>query len=193
MVQIRKAMPEDASFLAEGMARAFAPQPFTRWMCGDDLALGRRTLDVELKHALQFGMTYTTEPLMGAALWHSPQVNFWNNIGYFVDQFRVIGIGRKTPRQIYELLQLEKKHPKQFHYYLAVLAVFPEFQGQGVGAALLKPMLDRCDVEQMPAYLLTDTEANVQFYQKYGFHVLWESGVDGNAFTAWGMWRKPQV
>ena len=43
-------------------------------------------------------------------------------------------MGRETPRALDVLNQVEKVHPKQPHWYLAVLGTDPEHQGKGVGS-----------------------------------------------------------
>ena len=53
----------------------------------------------------------------------------------------------------------EGKHPREPHWYLALLGVDPALQGRGFGPHLMQPVLDRCDSDRLPAYLETDTEA----------------------------------
>ncbi len=51
------------------------------------------------------------------------------------------------------LTLLERKHIRKPHYYIPAIGVRPEFQGRGLGTALLRPTLERCDSEGLPAYL----------------------------------------
>jgi MFS family permease len=51
------------------------------------------------------------------------------------------------------------------HWYLWLLGVDPDRQGQGVGSALLAPILARADAEGLPCALETLTERNVWFYR----------------------------
>ena len=80
-------------------------------------------------------------------------------------------------------------HPKaEPHWYLAFLGIEPSEQGKGLGSALLRPVLERCDSEGTPAYLETSNERNLPFYQRHGFEVVQQCGIpDGPHF--WGMWR----
>lgn len=64
---------------------------------------------------------------------------------------------------------VEAKHPKYKHYYLAYVGVSPLCQGQGIGSALIKPVLQKADEEGIPCYLETGSPDNLHFYQKYGF------------------------
>ena len=67
---------------------------------------------------------------------------------------------------------IEKVHPKGPLWYLAVLAADPEFQRSGVGAALVEPILERCDTEGIDAYLETQKEDNLAYYRRFGFEVV---------------------
>ena len=67
--------------------------------------------------------------------------------------------------------RVEKAHPREPHWYLAVLGTDPDHQGKGIGTALLAPVLERCDREGMPAYLESSKESNVPYYERFGFRV----------------------
>ncbi len=58
------------------------------------------------------------------------------------------------------------------HFYLWNLTVDPQMKGQRLGSRLMKAMLEITDSQQLPVYLETHTQANVGFYQQFGFHVL---------------------
>jgi ribosomal protein S18 acetylase RimI-like enzyme len=60
-------------------------------------------------------------------------------------------------------------HPKDPHWYLWVLMADPKFQGRGVGSALIDDGLARIDAEGVGAYLETNNERNIAFYQRFGF------------------------
>ncbi len=78
------------------------------------------------------------------------------------------------------------------HWYLMILGVDPPRHGQGVGGALLAPMLARADAEGLPCYLETAKNRNVRFYQKHGFRVLVEDTMSENGFRFWTMRRDPR-
>lgn len=89
------------------------------------------------------------------------------------------------------LNEVERKHPTEPHWYLAVLGVDPKWQGRGFGEALIRPVLDRCDVECVPAYLETQKIENLPFYERFGFVVTDKVMVEG-APPVWLMWREPR-
>ena len=78
------------------------------------------------------------------------------------------------------------------YLYLQIIGVLPEFQGQGLGGKLLKPMFAEADREGIPIYLETETEKNMNMYSKYGFQTLKEGRAPGAEFPFWEMVREPQ-
>jgi GNAT superfamily N-acetyltransferase len=54
-------------------------------------------------------------------------------------------------------------------WYLSILGVFPEQQGRGIGAALLRPTIAEADACQAPCYLETFGERTLPFYRRAGF------------------------
>jgi ribosomal protein S18 acetylase RimI-like enzyme len=66
---------------------------------------------------------------------------------------------------------LDQRHPREEHWYLGTLGVDPDRWGRGVGTALLARWLAEVDRDALPAWLETDRERNVGFYQRAGFGV----------------------
>jgi ribosomal protein S18 acetylase RimI-like enzyme len=89
------------------------------------------------------------------------------------------------------LTETEKVHPKAPHWYLAVIGVEPDRQGQGLGGKLLAAVLDRLDSAAVPAYLETSTAANVAWYRHHGFDVEQEVRPAAAGPAVWTMWREP--
>lgn len=87
---------------------------------------------------------------------------------------------------------LHKKNAPQPHWYLSVLAVEPANQGQGVGSALMQPMLKRADAEGLSCYLDTHEDRNVRLYQRYGFEVATCAQPPGHAIPVFSMVRPPR-
>lgn len=119
------------------------------------------------------GSFFTTSTFAGAAVWDPPgrwKVGISQMIRFapaFVRIFRTHCL-----RGLALLNAVERYHPREPHYYLFALGTDPVHQGRGVGAALLTPVLTRCDAERMPAYLESSNERNVPFYQRSGFRVM---------------------
>ena len=89
------------------------------------------------------------------------------------------------------LSEVERRHPHERHWYLALLGTDPAAQGRGVGSALLAPVLARCDEDGVPAYLETQKASNVAWYARHGFE---ETGAIElkNTPKVWLLTRQPR-
>ena len=74
--------------------------------------------------------------------------------------------------RVYELLH--EHHPVDPHWYLATIGVDPELWGRGIGTGLLSAWLRTVDAGLEPAYLETDVDRNIRFYERAGFAVVEE-------------------
>lgn len=85
---------------------------------------------------------------------------------------------------------MEAAHPDDLHWYLGIVASLPEQQGRGLGQRILRPVLDICDREGLPAYLESSNPRNLPFYFRLGFEQTGEIVVpDGPMLIP--MWREP--
>ncbi len=84
-----------------------------------------------------------------------------------------------------------KHDPVEQHWHLGPIGVLPTHQGLGVGSILMDRFCKEVDSCKATAYLETDLDENVHFYQKFGFKVISESEVFGvkNRY----MFRDPQT
>jgi ribosomal protein S18 acetylase RimI-like enzyme len=194
---VRKLTAADIPRISRALARAFEDDPIWRFLYpGDQDPVGKyaTVFDYFLRKVwLAENESYGLAGLQGAALWMPP--GRWH-VGV-LDQLRMfprmIAIsGRKFPRALSVLRLIEKHHPTHTaHHYLAVLGVEPELRGRGFGAALLQPVLNRCDRDGTPAYLESSKERNVAFYERHGFQVLEELPLSRTGPSVWRMWRDP--
>ncbi len=113
----------------------------------------------------------------GVAVWTRPQAG-----GVAADEERDPGTGQmelRFDRGAYHRFTSACRHFERIrrqcaggpHWYLALLGVSPEWQGRGIGRALVAPVLQRADHERLPCYLETFVPGNVPFYEHLGFHV----------------------
>jgi ribosomal protein S18 acetylase RimI-like enzyme len=79
--------------------------------------------------------------------------------------------------------------PLNQHWHLGPVGVLPLHQGKGIGSKLLSRFCHEVDACLAPAYLETDTDKNVQFYEGFGFQVVGETEIFDvkNRY----MWRHP--
>ena len=68
----------------------------------------------------------------------------------------------------------------------------PELQGHGIGSALLRPVLERCDADGVAAYLEATSSENRRLYERHGFRVVRELPLPAGP-SLWAMWREPEA
>jgi len=67
--------------------------------------------------------------------------------------------------------------PLEQHWHLGPIGVLPTHQGSGVGSILMERFCKEVDNCAAKAYLETDLDKNVHFYEKFGFKVVRESEI----------------
>jgi ribosomal protein S18 acetylase RimI-like enzyme len=151
-----------------------------------------------LSDCFRHGEVYVTSDVIGAACWLPPGVASPNLVrqirsGMLALPFRfgIAGFGRLLA---YDAMaqKLHHAHAPGPHWYLSAIGVEPERQGQGVGGALMRPILERADAQGLPCYLETHRESNVRLYEKHGFEISCRSEVPGHPLNVWAMLRKPR-
>jgi GNAT superfamily N-acetyltransferase len=193
---VRKATAAELPQLAGVLARAFYDDPPTSWVLPDDARrmriLERSFLLFLRKLWFPQGECYTTEGFVGAAAWELPGA--WKvGVG---QQLRLLPAmasiyGRLLPRLLRAFYKLESNHPHEPHFYLPFVGVDPDWQGRGIGAALIGPVLERCDREGIAAYLEASTPRSRSLYERLGFAVTEEFQLGEGSPPVWRMWRTP--
>lgn len=186
--------------MATTLANAFGEDPLFRWIT--DAAAGE---SIEPKLRVMFGalakqelrrddhLVFTSDDRLGVAVWMHP--NQWKMSALTtlkVLPAMVRALGTKTPRMMGALNAIEKVHPEPEHYFLEAVGTARQMQGKGLGSALIRPMLERCDAEGMPAYLESSNPQNIPFYARHGFQPTGEIVVGKGAPTVTAMWRDPR-
>ncbi len=193
---VRKATSDELPRLAAALARAMHDDAVSKWMVPDE-ARRRRLLEPGFELLLrkvwfEKDESYTTDGIAGACVWERP--GEWK-MGV-VDQLRLFPAMarvylRALPRVMRGMAAFESNHPERLHYYLPMIGVDPEWQGRGIGSALMRPVLARCDSERMPAYLEASTPRNRALYERHGFVVTEEFRLGKDSPPVWRMWREP--
>ena len=197
-IDVRHATTDDIPAMAATLARAFAHDPFYAFLAGDAPERNQRIRD-GWDGILRFGSaklaeTYTTDEHAGVVIWHPPghhgppildSLRMMPSIGRLAGWRRLRMVSGVTA----ELEKRHRQHAPQAHFYLSALGVEPDRQGEGIGTALMLPILDRCDRDQLPAYLETATARNVLLYERLGFDVVEELTLPGTDVHGWLMVR----
>lgn len=120
--------------------------------------------------AFEHNTVYCHDRYSGVALWYPPGVE--PDLDPVIDLMLQSITEAELPEVFSVFKQVEHFHPTYPHWYLPFIGVEPSAQGQGYGSALLKPVLEQCDRDQIPAYLESSNPANLSFYERFGFEVL---------------------
>jgi ribosomal protein S18 acetylase RimI-like enzyme len=78
----------------------------------------------------------------------------------------------RLPEIFAVLEQMAHFHPGEPHWYLPLIGVDPGVQSRGLGSALLRHVLARCDRERVPAYLESTNPRNSSLYERFGFQAI---------------------
>lgn len=191
--QMRKATKDDVRSLASTLAEAFHDDPVFGWLMPDDARRRgglRRFFAIELRHfALPHGCVWTSGDLTGAALSTPP--GSWR-VPPRAALLQGPAFGLRLVRAARLLAVVERRHLREPHHYFAVIGVHPEMQGKGLGSTLMRPTLESCDREGLPAYLEASSERSAALYERLGFRLISELSVGGSP-PLWLMRRPPQI
>jgi ribosomal protein S18 acetylase RimI-like enzyme len=195
---VRPATERDVAALADLCTRAFDDDPVANFMFRGPVRRRkglRAFFTTQLRRQyLHLGQVRTTEELTGVAIWGPPdrprhpirELLLLAPAAPYLAGAHVVGALRL-------LFEIDARHPKEPHWYLATLATEPARQGTGVGSALLDHTLAAADEEGAPAYLESSKEKNVPLYARFGFEVVEEFRSPTGAPPIWRMWREPRV
>jgi ribosomal protein S18 acetylase RimI-like enzyme len=192
---VRRAGRGDLDGVSGALARAFHDDPVMAWMFPDGaerVRLNERFFRLRVRGLLGQDEVYTTNEYAGAAVWTLPDRWRMRTLESLALALRILPVIRHRAALLARgWAMVEDAHPRDPHYYLAILGTEPDLQGRGIGSALMKPVLDGCDRDEIPAYLESSKEQNIAFYARHGFRVTGELEMPEGP-TVWKMWRDPR-
>lgn len=144
------------------------------------------------------GYPIVTHDVAAAAFWMPPGralgLRAYARTGFAMPRV----ILQMRPREVVSMLRLARWTEgrraalvPEPSWYLMAIGVDPTRHGQGLGTRLVLEGLRRADEDGSPAYLETETEDNVRFYEGLGFTVLEEHVAPGVGVPIWLMARIP--
>jgi ribosomal protein S18 acetylase RimI-like enzyme len=188
--QARPATSADIPSVSRTLAAAFLDDPVFSY-CYPDVAVRREILprwfEIVTGANLRHGEIYTTDDVVAGAVWVPPGGDDDEQMGAALGE-----ISGKYARTLFEIFErMDETHPHEPHHYLFLLGTRPGWQSRGIGSALMRPVLELCDRDAMPAYLEATSEANMRLYLRHGFEVTGEIKLPAGP-SMWPMWRTPK-
>jgi ribosomal protein S18 acetylase RimI-like enzyme len=164
------------------MERAFENDPLIHYMFPDPVERAERSpwyYAANLKHSQLFGEVWATANWEGVAAWLSPAADHWS-----FDRLQQSGLwqmsehlGEEASQRFMSVVDLPVPYTRQPYYYLFMLGVEPDQQGRGIGSRLLSCLLQQADSTHAAIRVDTNDPANVSFYERHGFEVIFQTWV----------------
>lgn len=174
------------------MLLAFANDPFVRWMLDDPLTYATvwpPFCEAYAGRAFEHGTVVSLEAFAAVSMWLPPGVSS-DDVG--MERLLLGAVRGPALRDLDGVLeQVGEAHPSMPHWFLPLIGVDPVAQGRGLGTALLRNGLERCDRDGLPAYLEATSAGGRDLYARHGFEVLRVVQHGGSA-PLWPMLRQPR-
>lgn len=196
----RLATIDDSDLLARIAAAGFYDDPVLNWVLPDAskrLAQLVFLFEGMVRDMLPVGGTVHLVDDASAAFWRSPDYEHGRTSSDRVQDAAdhdPAAQGQLSPDEMERLATLGQAlmaaHPHEPHWYLNVVSTVPTRQGEGLGAAVLQPVLAVCDAEGVRAYLESTNPRNMSLYRRQGFVEAGEIRLPGGP-SLYAMWREP--
>lgn len=206
-IRVERIQPSEIPTAAAVLSYAFLTQPnyIAIWHKQDEstrqmykILFGNHVLSNQQKnYTLAARQENQIVGVLNMAKWPHCQPSFLETLGNIPQTLTLLNISQifmliegAIFRGSKALSELSKHHPQQTHWYLGPIGVLPQLQGQGIGSQMLEKCCEIIDQQKTGAYLDTDKQENVHFYERYGFTVTGQIQILG--VTNWFMWRSPR-
>lgn len=191
-MKIRTAGASERDIAIRAITSAFSADPVARWIypAADDYAKWFPDFVAAFAcRAFEHGSAYCAEDHSGAALWLPPEIH---PDDVALATLMQTSIGAAEQPEVFALFaEMDRHHPAQPHWYLPMIGVEPGKQRSGLGSALLRHALQRCDAENHPAYLEASSRQSIPLYERHGFAVTGPIQM-GSSPTLYAMVRAPR-
>lgn len=177
------------------ISQAFDNDPVFNWIVRQNQKQKRirKLVESSVELTIPFEEIYISKDEKGTAVWVPPdkhKLSLYQTFKILNMFIQISGLKR-----IIEMMKffsfMEKQYPKEPFFHLLYLAVVPEAQSKGIGASLMKPILNYCSQNNLYVYLENSSEKNLSLYEKNGFNVFKEWKISDDGPAIWFMKRKP--
>jgi GNAT superfamily N-acetyltransferase len=193
---VRLAEQRDVPRIAATLTVALADSRWTRWALPDDGRMQRLTRLHELDAAhrgLATRSAWVTDDAAAVAVWQPPAGTAplpGDVAAALARELPYLGADRWTAVRETAAL-IDAARPSEPHWWLAHLGVRPSSRRRGLAAAVLAPVIVRCDAEGTPAAAAVFSWANVRFLRGFGFAVTAELRTSDDELPLWVLVRQP--
>lgn len=176
MSTLRLATLDDLGRVCRTLVRAFAVDPLIRWMLPDDDAYaewqGEAFFRLVVRRWMDVGEVMVTDDCAAVAVWGRPDPSHPSDAA----RADMIDTYQRFDEASHALMgwvsdAVDAHRPPQPYWYLQFLGTHPDWQGQGLGTALLAHRREHCDQEGTVQYLETATDDDIAYYRARGFEV----------------------
>jgi GNAT superfamily N-acetyltransferase len=193
---VRLAEQRDVPRIAATLTIALADSRWTRWALPDDGRMQRLTRLHELDaghRGVSTRSAWITDDVTAVAVWEPPtgtaplpadvSAALARELPYLAaDRWSAVAATTDL---------ITGARPAEPHWWLAHLGVRPTSRRRGLAAAVLAPVLVRCDAEGALAGAAVYSWANVRFLRGFGFEVTLTGRTTDDELPLWVLVRKP--
>jgi GNAT superfamily N-acetyltransferase len=198
--EVRPAEQRDVPRIAATLTVALADSRWTRWALPDDGRMQRLTRLHELDaghRGVSTRSAWVTDDVTAVAVWEPPD-------GADGTAPLPADVSAALARELPYLradraatvaetaAMIGTARPTESHWWLAHVGVRPSSRRQGLAAAVLAPVLVRCDAEGTLAAAAVYSWANARFLRGFGFEVTLSTRTADGELPLWVVVRQPQ-
>ncbi|WP_414643844.1 GNAT family N-acetyltransferase [Bosea sp. (in: a-proteobacteria)] len=191
-IAVRSASRDEERTVSALITLAFASDPMARWSLREPhayLAVMPELIRAFGAAAYDSDSAYVSEDGGGAAMWLPPGVEpDIETLDRLIRENADPAI-LSDVEGIFDAMA--RYHPQEPHWYLPLIGTDPMRQGHGIGSALMKHALARCDRDGVAAYLESSNPLNIPLYRRHGFDILGTIQI-GSSPVLTPMLRQPQ-
>ena len=172
MTHVRLATVADLEAAADTLALAQVDYAWAEWAFPypDRLDRLRRSFALDVQLGFAWNSLWVTDDVAAVALWVPPADRRGPADATLVAEVQAAQAGLIDVERM--RVSHELTHPFQPlvpSWYLGTVGTRPDRRGEGLAAALLRPILDECDRTGTLAWLETSSDDNVRLYERLGF------------------------
>jgi GNAT superfamily N-acetyltransferase len=193
---VRLAEQRDVPRIAATLTIALADSRWTRWALPDDGRMQRLTRLNELDaghRGVSTRTAWVTDDVSAVAVWEPPAGTASLPVDVRAALARELPYlaADRWPAVAGTADLVATARPDEPHWWLAHLGVRPTSRRRGLAAAVLAPVLVRCDAEGRVAAAAVHSWANVRFLRGFGFEVTLTGRTTDDELPLWVLVRQP--